>query len=175
MSLSHKKNCIWILNVSTPMAEIFFFPAKAWPESSCRKTSCESEACTSAPGEVRTKIACSHMPACHWPFICINSRDLWAAQISASCSSRQVSQPSAAQAASLPLPSRAISFAGQWRQVGTWYCFLTSGDILCLEGNPPLAGQDCTKASLHQLSATEDTKWRSWQSAFGLILFYRAQ
>ncbi|KAL2306061.1 hypothetical protein Nmel_003963 [Mimus melanotis] len=65
MSLSHKKkNYIWILTVSTPMAEIFF-PAKAWPESSCRKTNCESEACTSAPGEVRTKIACSPMPACH--------------------------------------------------------------------------------------------------------------
>lgn len=118
----------------------FFFPAKAWPESSCRKTNCESEACTSAPGEVHTKIACSHMPACRWPFICINSCDLWAAQISASCSSRQVSQPSVALAASLPLPSCAISFAGQWRQGRAWNSFLTSGDILCLRGNPPLAG-----------------------------------
>lgn len=49
----------------------FFFPptcfisAKAWPESSCRKTNCESEVRISAPGEVRTKIACSYMPVCH--------------------------------------------------------------------------------------------------------------
>lgn len=34
-------------------------------KSLCRKTNCESEACISALGEVLTKIACSHMPACH--------------------------------------------------------------------------------------------------------------
>lgn len=118
----------------------FFFPAKAWPESSCRKTNCESEACTSAPGEVRTKIACSHMPACHWPFICINSRDLWAAQISASCLSRQVSQPSLLR---LHLFASSLSchlLCWAMKTGGTWGSFVTSGNILCLEGNPPLAG-----------------------------------
>lgn len=157
----------------------FFSPAKAWPESSCRKTNCESEAGISAPGEVRTKIACSHMPACHWPFICINSRDLWAAQISARCSSSQVSQPSSAQDTSCCLqplllsPSRGSrGDGGRWGH-GTAFSPLgtssASGEI------HHWLGKDHTEVWLPQLSDVEKTEWRSWQSAFGLTLFYRAQ
>lgn len=63
-----------------------------------RQTNCEPDADISAQGAARTKIAHSHLPACHWPFICINSCDLWAAQISASCSPRPASWPHRAQA-----------------------------------------------------------------------------
>lgn len=152
----------------------FFFPAKAWPESSCRKTNCESEAGISAPGEVPTKIACSHMPACHWPFICINSRDLWAAQISARCSSSQVSQPCSDQDTSHCLQLLLLS---PWRgDGGRW----GHGAAFSHLGTPSASGEihrwlgkDHMEAWLHQLSNVESTEWRSWQSVFAWTLFYK--
>lgn len=103
MSPSHK-NCSCLPTASTHTTRDFFPRCVLFqPEPGLkvhveRQTNCEPDADISARGAARTKIAHSHLPACHWPFICINSRDLWAAQISASCSPRPVSQPHRAQA-----------------------------------------------------------------------------